>query len=382
MVQNLGTKSTASRDTSHTSNSTKEIMHQLAKTILALVIATGIGAQELVAELITTKPWSMQCDPIRFTLRLQATQHDVRVRIAESKAIHWLHPFEVEREVEGQWVAIDDTGEQQKNEAGKRVSPIPQRRQLRNPATMLTGLSGKDIKQGATTDLEAGLWQLRALHLPGKIRVRARLQTRTAAPAAGWQDFVMPWTTIDIYSHGGNADGLLGKGPTDLGRRYEMICVALNRTMRQSQNHGPINLGPAGPSKLRPNSWEKHQETCRELLATSGLSNRVRARALLARIYYCLEEVHCERDHNQQLLERARQDLASPELSKAGSGYGIAALPSGGLQPLVLMLKACAADGFGQASLASRNQAYATICKANPFFAYWWRHEANDLLRH
>ena len=358
--------------------STMPIMHSLTTAILALFIASGIEAQEVTVRLIPAKQWSMQCDPIRFTLRIQATQKDVRVRIPESNTDHSLHPFEVEREVEGQWVAIDDAHEPQKNDAVKQLSPAQQRNWLRNPAAMLIGLSGKNIRQGKELILEVGLWQLKALHAPGKIRVRLQLQTSTTTPAIDWQDFVMPWTTIDVYAHGGNADGLLGKDSTDLGRRYEMICVALNKTMRHHQNRGPINPGPAGPSKARYNPWEKHQQTCQDLLDTSGLSIRVRARALLVRAYYSLEEAHCQRDLDQLLIKRAQQDLASPELSTAG--HGIAALPSGGLKPLVQMLKVCADAGFDEASKARREQAHAQICKANPFFFYWWRHEASHLL--
>ncbi len=322
----------------------------------------------------------MQCDPIRFTLRLQAKQNLVRVRIAESKAKHWLHPFEVEREVEGQWVAIDDANGPHKNQAARRLSPAQQRRWLRNPATMLTGLSGKNIRPDTTLDLEAGLWQLQALDVPGKIRVRLRLQKSTTTSAVDWQDLVMPWTTIDVYAHGGNADGLLGKDSTDLAMRYEVMSVALNTTMRHHQNRGPINLGPAGPSQARHNPWEKHQQTCQDLLDTSGLSSCVRARALLVRVYYSLEEAHCQRDHDQLLIKRARKDLAAPELSTAGSGHGIAALPSGGLRPLLLMFKVCADVGFDKNSEARREQARTRICKANPFFSYWWRHEANYFL--
>ena len=357
-------------------------MHQLVTIVLASFVIASVGAQQLEAELITKQQWSMQCDPIRFTLRMQAKQSDVRVRIADSKEPSSLHPFEVEREIEGQWITVDDEDEFPKHDQAKRVIPAKQRSRLSNPATMLTGLGGRNIKQNTLMDLEAGLWQLRALHIPGKIRVRLRLQTSATKPKEGWRDFVMPWTTINIYAHGGNAERLLDKDPTDLGQRYEMICVALNSTMRQLQNKGPINLGPAGPSEARRNSWEKHQQTCEDLLAESGISNRIRARALLVRAYYFIEEVHCERDHNQQLMRRARQDLASPELSTLGSGHGISALPSGGLQPLLLMLKTCADAGFDQASMESRRKSHAQICKDNPFFAYWWRHEANYLLLH
>lgn len=357
-------------------------MHQLVTIMLANFVVASVGAQQLEAELITKEQWSMQCDPIRFTLRMQAKQSDVRVRIADSKAPSWLHPFELEREVEGQWVTVDGADEFPKHDQAQQELPAQQRSRLGNPATMLTGLGGRNIKQNTLMDLEAGLWQLRALHIPGKIRVRLRLQTSATKRNGGWQDFVMPWTQIDIYAHGGNAERLLDKDPTDLGRRYEMICVALNSTMRQLQNKGPINLGPAGPSEARRNSWEKHQQTCEDLLTTSGISNRIRARALLARAYYCIEEAHCNRDPNQQLMKRARQAFASPELSTIGSGHGISELPSGGLQPLLRMLKACADAGFDQASIESRRKSHAQICKDNPFFAYWWRHEANYLLLH
>jgi hypothetical protein len=60
-----------------------------------------------------------------------------------------------------------------------------------------------------------------------------------------------------------------------------------------------------------------------------------------------------------------------------GPGNGLAALPSGGLEPMRLMLDACVTT---ESNPESREETYAKICKRCPFFASWSRHEARSLL--
>lgn len=334
----------------------------------------GVAVAE--AQLVAAQKWSMQGDPIRFTLRLAAVGGDARVRVASTNSPSWLHPFVVEREIAGAWRAV------QPRPAAGDAEPRPlsarQRQLLRNPSRLLTGSAGRVLKEGSTVDLEADLWRVQALALAGKLRVRMLLQTLVPGDQREWQDVSMPWTAITIYGHAGNAAGLLGEDNAELATRFEVLCAALNKTMRTSRNSGPVNVGPAGPLRGSPNRWGPHLQTCIDLLADPDLSPRVHARARLVRIYHCIEEVRCGRDRDQSDLRQARADLASPELSNPAPGNGLAALPSGGFEPMRLLLDAWL---DAEPDREAYRESMAEILEAYPFFNYWWGYEARSLLQ-
>jgi len=348
--------------------------HSVSALAAMIALVGGLGAQApdlpqagARASLVAAQRWSMQAEPLRFTLRLEAGREPARIRVAPSRSRSWLHPFEVEREVDGQWVAVAEPDA----DGGRRGY---------NPARMLTGLSGRVVNAGLTVDLEAELWRVAVVATPGKLRVRLPLQTRPATSKQEWQPLPMPWATVSILAHPGNAEVLLTEDAASLARQYELICQTLNSTMRALQNDGPVSFGPAGPAWRSENPWGLYQKTCDELLAQADLSWRVRARARLARAYYGIEEARCGRDVDGKLLRRARADLESQELTAPAPGNGLWALPSGGLKPMQLMLTACAESGFGAGGLEDRQRAHAEIFRAYPFFAYWWKAEADRLL--
>ncbi|MFO1076243.1 MAG: hypothetical protein U1E73_00790 [Planctomycetota bacterium] len=325
--------------------------------------APAAPAPAVAAKLIAAGNWSWQCDPIRFSLRVANAGADAMVRPKYSSAPGALFPFEIEREHVGRWEPVR-----------------PQREKaLDDPARFVTSPGGQRIPRGDDFAFEVDLFDLDAVSVPGRVRIRFALEQRDASvKGAAWSDLPTPWLEIAIREHLPNAAALLGDRAADLRARYEALSRRLNWTQRGERNQGPFNPGPGGMAHGNIHGWQRHAETAEQLLAAADLSWRLRARAHLVLAWYeCELAGRAGGDAAEAHLRAARAHLEAEELAATPPSAGIAALPSGGLVPMRRMLFAHIArrlDG------ESAEAVYRELCAAYPFFTAWWRVELEELL--
>lgn len=341
-----------------------------ARVVAALLaVATGTAAPRSqenapppnpAATLVAAANWSWQCDPIRFTVRVTGTPDATIVRTRRAAGDDALFPFEVERRDGDAFVPVRIT----RQGSGE------------HPARCLTPPNGLRIDAESELLLEAELWHFDVVANPGRIRVRFHFEVcDTKTKDAPWVDMVTAWREIDILAHAGNAAHLLGDAAAAEGAACESMMASLNSTWARQTNYGPTNFGPKMPS-LR--HWQASVPFADRIVADAATSFRLRARARLVLAYDAIERARrAEGDARDEALRAARAHLAADEVVAPAPSGGIAALPSGGFEPLRLMLLA-AVDGMrgGRDPRLVRRE----LCERYPFFAMWWRSEAIELL--
>lgn len=338
-----------------------------ARTVRALCTALLAAAfapsqQPAAAELVPAQQWSFQCDAIRLGLRVTAADRDVRVRTARLDQAPPLHPFEIERRVDGQWRAIAD-----------------EPRAARNAASTLTAPNGFAIAAHESFAFEVDVHEFAAVREPGQIRMRLLLEVRGTDADEAWRPLRTPWCRQRILPHEANATALLGERHAALRGRLERLCHALDATFRCAQNRGPTNPGPRGPGRIHPSSWAPHAATAEELLEVPELTWRIRARAHLALALHAIARARNGSNVDRDALREAKQHLLADELTAAAGG--LARLPSGGLAPLQTALLAFVDHHLDGGEPDSLRALYDSLRERHPFFAWWWSYELGDLLR-
>lgn len=332
----------------------------IALTMGAAALRSQDDAPPPVATLVAATNWSWQCDPIRFTVRVTGKAGATMVRTKQRAGDDELFPFEVERR------------------DGDAFTPVrlPLRGRGENAACCLTPPKGTRIGDGEELLLEAELWYFAVVATPGRIRVRFQLEVcDSTTKDAPWVDIVTPWREIDILAQAGNAAHLLGDAAAAECAACEGMMAALNSTWARQSNYGPTNFGPRLPS-LR--HWQGSVPFAERIVADAATSFRLRARARLVLAYDAIERAgRMDRGARDEALGVANAHLAADELVAPAPSGGIEALPSGGFEPVRLMLLA-ASDGMsgGRDPRLARRE----LCERYPFFAMWWRHEAVELL--
>ena len=121
------------------------------------------------------------------------------------------------------------------------------------------------------------------------------------------------WLDHEIRPYPAHAENLDPKG--ELGKTYARILAMYWATMMTAMNRGPFNPGP-------PNArgWSRITSKYESLLATKGLSDAIRARALLGLAYSSIEEATLTRANLfESSFEKA--DLTGARLDGANA-YG------------------------------------------------------------
>lgn len=345
----------------------------------AVLMALGTLVQPLrtqdeapapVAVLIAAANWSLQCDPIRFSLRLASDGGDVVMRVKEGGGGDALFPFAVERRDGDRWVPV------------RVASGDP----LGHPARYVIQTNGRRVGPDAGLMVEADLWHLDATSVPGRIRIRFLLETRVitkddiakkgaAERATSFTELPTPWLEIDVRPHEGNATHLLGSDTGAERAAFERMMLALNSTWAVQRNRGPVNFGPTLPS-LR--HWQDHVPVAERLVGDARVSWRIRARARLVLAHDAIERAaRADGETRDEALRVASAHLEADELVAAPPSGGLEALPSGGFEPLRRMLLA-RIEGMrgGRDPRLVRGE----LRERYPFFAMWWDAESAEFL--
>lgn len=335
-------------------------------SIAIVVSAVTLRAQENATPpeptvtLVAESNWSWQCDPLRFAVRVTGKKGATLVRTKREGGDDALFPFAVERR-DGEVftpVRLDGKG------------------RAAHPARCLTPSNGLRIVDDAGLLLEAELWHFDVVSKPGRIRVRFQVQVADAtAKDAPSIDVFTPWHEIEIRAHAGNAAHLLGDSAAAERAACETMMSSINGTWTAQRHFGPTNLGPRLPS-LR--SWQSSVPVAERLVADAATSFRLRARARLVLAYDAIERaMRANGAARDDGLRLATAHLEANEIVASAPSGGLEALPSGGFEPLRLMLLAAIDGARGE---RDPRVALDELRERYPFFAMWWRDEAAELL--